>query len=547
MEKLIKHLDENPKWLYAIFFLLLIPAFFINLGLMPLLADEPTRAVVALEMILSENYWVSTIAGEYYYNKPPLYNWLLAGLFNLTGNFSELIIRLPAIIPLFLFCISLFLVIKKQVNARVAIFTALFFLTCSRMLLYDSMLGHIDILFSWLTWLGFMAIYHYGAQEKWLKLFVLTYIITAIGFLSKGLPSVAFQGISLLAYFIYRGKFWRLFAIQHIIGILFFTILILLYFIKYTEFNTVDNYLETLWDQSSQRTAAETGWLRGLIHVVVFPFEQIGHLFPWSLLVVFCLVKGFWKKIFENEFLKFCFWIFVSNIIIYWLSPETRPRYLFMLYPIFLLFIAYAFEEFKTTQLKFAKAFDWFLIGFSCFICIALFALPFYDFKEAIIPNFSLKVIGLGALLVVCTFLVYQLKTQKIIAFVLVLLLLRIGFNWFVLPDRFYNSSEKTRKEEAIVAGALLTDKTAYQLGWTPINHNTLYYLQRERMQILQRVWEISDTSATYVAWNDYLKIIQHQPIIFKFKTEYQQTELNVVKFNQQADEKVIRGDNRSE
>ncbi len=547
MKAILNYFDENPTWLYVTFVILLLPALFIHLGLMPLLADEPTRAVVALEMILSENYWISTIAGEYYYNKPPLYNWLLATLFNVTGNFSEFLIRLPAVIPLLLFAWSLFLVIKKQLSTRVALFTAIFFLTNARLLLYDSMLGHIDILFSWLTWLGFMAIYHYGAKEKWLKLFVLTYLITAIGFLSKGLPSLAFQAISLLTYFIYRGKFWRLFAIQHFIGILIFVIIILIYFIKYLEFNTLDNYLETLWDQSSQRTAAETGWKRTILHILLFPFEHIAHLFPWSLLVVFCFIKGFWKKVFANEFLAFCFWIFVTNILIYWLSPETRPRYLFMLYPIFFMFIAYGYEEFKSSQEKLSKIFDWFLIGISCLITLSVFGLPFYDFKNAIIPYFYLKIFGLGVALFLATFLVYQLKNQKIIAFGIILLLLRIGFNWFVLPDRYYNSSEKIRKEEAIDAGNILKDKTAYQLGWTPINHNSLYYLQLERMQMIKRVWSVEDTSAIYISTNFYLDEINHQPIIFKFKTDYEQTELNLVKFNQLANEKIIRGDNRSE
>ena len=37
----------------AIILLLLIPALFINLGLLPLIADEATRAIVSLEMEFS--------------------------------------------------------------------------------------------------------------------------------------------------------------------------------------------------------------------------------------------------------------------------------------------------------------------------------------------------------------------------------------------------------------------------------------------------------------------------------------------------------------
>ena len=39
--------------------------------------DEAIRSLVALEMKLSGNLITPTLHGEYYYNKPPLYNWIL--------------------------------------------------------------------------------------------------------------------------------------------------------------------------------------------------------------------------------------------------------------------------------------------------------------------------------------------------------------------------------------------------------------------------------------------------------------------------------------
>ena len=78
MQELEKFLARHPEKGFFLLLLFALPAFFINLGLLPLFADEPTRANVALEMILSGNYSVPTIGGEYYYNKPPFYNWILA-------------------------------------------------------------------------------------------------------------------------------------------------------------------------------------------------------------------------------------------------------------------------------------------------------------------------------------------------------------------------------------------------------------------------------------------------------------------------------------
>ncbi|WP_367328714.1 ArnT family glycosyltransferase, partial [Lentimicrobium sp.] len=81
-----------------IIIILLLPlALFTNLGLMPLISDEPTRAVVTLEMILSGNFITPTINGDFYYNKPPLFNWILAGFVKVAGVENEFIFRLPTV------------------------------------------------------------------------------------------------------------------------------------------------------------------------------------------------------------------------------------------------------------------------------------------------------------------------------------------------------------------------------------------------------------------------------------------------------------------
>ena len=94
---------DQYKYLVWITLLLLIPALFINLGLSPLIHDEAIRGVVAFEMNQSGNLVVPTINGEHYYNKPPLYNWILLGFFNVFNQYSEFVLRLPSVISLLIF------------------------------------------------------------------------------------------------------------------------------------------------------------------------------------------------------------------------------------------------------------------------------------------------------------------------------------------------------------------------------------------------------------------------------------------------------------
>ena len=92
---------QLPRWL-LISILLLIPlAFLVNLGVQPFIDDEGNRTTVALEMLWSGNFITPTLHGEYYYNKPPLWNWILALSIWLHGQTTEWATRFPSVLALF--------------------------------------------------------------------------------------------------------------------------------------------------------------------------------------------------------------------------------------------------------------------------------------------------------------------------------------------------------------------------------------------------------------------------------------------------------------
>jgi 4-amino-4-deoxy-L-arabinose transferase-like glycosyltransferase len=253
MQKLENYLQQHPGRTFFFLFILSFAPFLINLGLLPLFADEPTRANVAMEMIFSKNYAVPTVGGEYYYNKPPLYNWILAGFYLIGGSFSEFITRLPAVIPMFLFALTIYITVEYFLKSKqVAALSGLFFLVNGRMLIYDSMLGHIDIFYSWLTYISFMGIFYFYQRKEWLYLFLFSYVITSLTFLAKGLPSIVFQGFTILALLIYTKHLKKLFSWQHIASGLICILIIAAYFFNYYRYNpNLEGYFSTIWDQSS--------------------------------------------------------------------------------------------------------------------------------------------------------------------------------------------------------------------------------------------------------------------------------------------------------
>lgn len=517
MNRLAGYLQRNPLVIAAFCVALLVPAYFINLGLLPLHSDEPTRAVVSMEMIFSGDYWVSTLGGAYYYNKPPVYNWVLAAAYLITGSLSEFVTRLPAIIPLFLFGASIYLISKRYLSREVAALAAVFWMTNGRLLTYDSLFGHIDVLYSWLTWLGFMAVFYFDQKKKYWTLFLLTYLITFLGFMMKGLPSFLFQGITLLVYYIYKKEFRRLFSVQHIGGFLFLVALLAAYFWIYSRQNSLDGYIATLWDQSIQRTVVEKSIWNSISFFVRFPFESLLHMAPWGLLVVFCFRRNYLQEVLANPFLKFNLLVMLGNITVYWLSPATMPKYIFMLYPCIFTLIAYGFIRFAGEARFWRKLFDGLFVTASFVLCLGTLYLPFADLGGAAIPALYLKTAVLFLLMLLLSFLMIRLPGQRIFVFACVMAVFRLAFSWFSLPERFQGNGLREQMEALVDIGTMSRGTPLYfyyQPGTPNVEvHRSLYYLERERGETVPLTDRTDDYNALYFSTEERAAGIPHQKL----------------------------------
>lgn len=473
---------------FLFFGVLVIPALYINLGLIPLKGDEAIRAVVALEMMLSDNYITPTLAGEIYLNKPPLYNWVLIGFFKLFGSSSEFVVRFPTTIFLALYCITIFYWVSKELGKQMGLLVSLAFLTCGRILFWDSFLGLIDIAFSWITFLNFMLIWHYYNKSRFISLFIVSYLLTAVAFLLKGIPSIAFQGITLLVIFIQGRNFKTLFTWKHLVGIMMFFgltgIYYLIYYFKNPDY--LDNALLRLVIESTDKSAIGNGIQKTLLHMVAFPLELLQHFLPWIILVVFLFHKKIFRKILKQDFIRFCFVVLIANIAVYWLSPTTYPRYLLMLMPLaFVTFIfAGKFHAFNNTlHYRFIKNS---LIIFMAGISLTSIGLPLIYSSRLPVNQFNLKITGV--ILLNAGFLYYMAKhsgqTGLLYSVIIVLLIARISFNLFLQPYRQSTDLHSLCRKDAIELAHGTKGQPLYYMTDT-ITIPNVYYLTRERNQML--------------------------------------------------------------
>src|SRR6478735_4358958 len=267
-------------WWYILPCLLLFPALLINLHLQALIADEPIRALVGLEMMISDQYFTPTLNGEFYYNKPPLFNWILVGMFNVAGSMDEWVVRIPTVASLLVFVVLIFLFFRKYVSNKVAYLSAFFTLVSGRILFYDSFLGLIDTLFSLVIFVLFFSAFHFNSKKKYALFFICLYLLAAVAFMLKGIPALVFLVVTILVVLWRSDQLKKLFSVWHFIGIGIFILLIGSYYYEYSLSNGLETVFTTLWSESSKRTVVETNFFTSLIHISTFPFQLLFHFLP---------------------------------------------------------------------------------------------------------------------------------------------------------------------------------------------------------------------------------------------------------------------------
>lgn len=421
--------------LIGIFVLLVIGLFF-HLDDIGLRAEEPRRAIVGIETMESGNLVVPQIHEWTYYNKPPFYNWVLASTFALVSSTSEWAVRLPGVISFLALGFFLFLLVRRYLDSKTAKLSALFFLTGSYLLFYATVnAGEIDLFYALVTFSQVVAIFVFAQRKQLFWLFLVSYMLAAVGTLTKGLPSVAFQGLTIVPYLIVIGKWKWLFSWKHFLGIAVYSVLVGGYFYLYSQQDDVQGFLANLYKESSQRSANEHGIGTILPHLFVFPFKVLSLLLPWSLLVVFCFKRGTRHVIRNHPFLLFSVVFLLANIALYWISPDIRERYLYMFFPFIVVIITFFYVKRSLEMPRLQKVIWWVFGILIAGMSVFFFAFPWLEQLNA--QNDHAMLVGLlfGGLFALVLVLYIRRPQHRVYILVLALALGRVGHNVALLPN----------------------------------------------------------------------------------------------------------------
>ncbi|WP_422373814.1 ArnT family glycosyltransferase [Flagellimonas sp.] len=420
------------------------------MGIAPFYNEEPRRSIIAMEMLFNKNFVVTTLFNDTFYDHPPLWNIVLAGSFWLFGTDTEFAFRFPSALSLLLTGTLVYYMNKKYVGHLFGILSAFFYLVSIDLYFFFSNTAEIDIFFSFLVLLSIMSILHFYEQRKFTSLYLYAYFFCFLAFLTKGVVSLLFLGITLLVFFIHKKEFKRLFLPIHFLSAILLLAGILMFFYVYGQYDNVYAYIEGMWNITRDKSFLEKKNNSFFTHILWFPLNMFGNLFPATLLVPFLFKKSVAVKIKENPFLISLILIFLLNFIVYWLSPGAKARYTYMFYPILIGVLTFAFLKGKSEKGWETKLFYSFLSIISLLFGLVCFAIPFIDYFNTIK---GIKAIAFFFGFTGLSLFLLQQKTynawNKLILGLLGIVIAKIVFSLTVYPLKEQNSSSSRFKKHA--------------------------------------------------------------------------------------------------
>lgn len=300
-----------------------------NISYFSLWMEESRRALVAFEMFHSGNWFQPTLFGELYYNKPPLFNWLIA----ISAKFFGWNTLSPRAVTLFFLSMTLVLIAAFSFylfrNLSLSLMSALFFLTFSDILFWYGWLAEIDMTLSFFCLLMFFFFIKFYESLKPIYLY-LTSIVCGLVFMLKGFPAFAFWGASFITLVFLKRQPKLIFSKEFLTAV-FIALVASFWWIPLS--HSPIEYLNVLWSETFSRVESSTSPTNFVKHLMTYPLLNIKQTLPYSVFLLFILWK-FRKELVLNPKAKILIVLILVNYLPYLLSASSRGRYILPLLPL---------------------------------------------------------------------------------------------------------------------------------------------------------------------------------------------------------------------
>ena len=471
-------------------------------------ADEPRFAVLARDMALSQEWLFPRVGGDLYQDKPPLFFWLLAICFAITGS-----VKASFLIPSFLAAGGILFLIydfgRRSVSREAGLAAALV-TVCTLQFLMVTRGAQIDGTLCFLTTFSLYALLRHcllGPAWGW---YFLGGFAAGVGIFTKGVGFLPV--LALIPYFALRAARWQGLAIidagkggwRWSLAPLAMLIAVSLWFVpmliavatsgsaEYAAYRD-----EILFKQTVGRYAAAWHHVKPWYYFIV---EVIPALWlPWSLLL-FWLVPRFKAAFHERNARVWLplFWLLIV-LVFFSASPGKRGVYLFPALPALALaalpFIESLLSRAGVRRAGFVLAGLFFVAGATFAVALALeagFAVKALEAADLDGPAAIYLYVALCGLGLALSYARAPLATWPV-----ALGSLAIVFSYFIAP-----AMNGVRSGSDFVRAMLAQVKPNEELALVAYKEQFLLYLDRPTVNFGHRRWqEGAQESYDAAAW----------------------------------------------
>ncbi len=316
--------------------------YFYNLGGWDLWnPDEPRYAEVAKEMLQGEYWVIPHLNNEVYYNKPPLFFWLIAATAKGLGEMNEFAARFPSALFALATLVLTFLLGKRLFGEGVGLFAALILAT-NALFFWLARRANIDATLTFFI-AAAIFLFHMGFPQSRGKVFtyVLAYLAISLAVLSKLHVGLIVPLLVIGGYYLIQKEFRFFKDSSHIPGIALFVLVLGGWFFL-TYMSGGKDYLQGLFiKRTTVKFFLRPAHARPIYHyLMVFPADFL----PWMFFLPSALIYGLSTHERKKEFRFVLFWFSVI-FVVFSLSAAKRELYLLPLYPAASVMVGYLWRE----------------------------------------------------------------------------------------------------------------------------------------------------------------------------------------------------------
>ncbi len=318
---------------------------FTGLSIKSLWGSEGRWAEISREMLLTGNYFLPTINGMVYFDKPLLSYWAIIP-FAYDGVVTEAAARMPGAIAGFFAVIATFSIGRRMFDGKMGFISSLFLLS-SVMFVFWSRTASAETLNLLAIWMSFW-IFISGANLGFLMHILLLYSICSVSAFCKGPLSPAVVFVSIIFYCAFEtilearknrfspnalkdaffSKFIWIFSWQGLAGVFAGTLIFAVLLVIPVVFTGSWSSVELMWRENVQR------FFRPFDHIEPFYiyFKHIPVFFaPWSVLAVASLWGIRRWKMGSSE--RFVILITIAIFLFFTFSGSRRSYYILPILP----------------------------------------------------------------------------------------------------------------------------------------------------------------------------------------------------------------------